>query len=61
MRSHLKEIGSQSDPRDDSAKQDDQGVGTAFAVMLVLLAVGVVINQLLRLRKWLKRPPGSRP
>jgi hypothetical protein len=41
---------------------DDGGVGTAIVVtLLVLLAVGIVANQLLRLKKWLKRPPGSRP
>jgi len=33
-------------------------VATAVVVtLLVLLAVGIVLNQLLRLRKWLKRPP----
>jgi len=33
-------------------------VGTAIVVtLLVLLAVGIVVNQLLRLRKWLRRPP----
>jgi len=33
-------------------------VGTTIVVtLLVLLAVGVVADQLLRLRKWLKRPP----
>ena len=43
-------------------KQDDSGVGTAIVVtLLVLLAVGIVVNQLLRLRNWLKRPPSSRP
>jgi hypothetical protein len=29
--------------------------------LLVLLAVGIVVNQLLRLRKWLRRPPPSSP
>ena len=33
-------------------------MATAVVVtLLVLLAVGIVLNQLLRLRKWLKRPP----
>jgi len=33
-------------------------VGTAIVVtLLVLLAVGIVADQLLRLRKWLRRPP----
>ena len=37
---------------------DDKRVGTAVAVtLLVLLAVGIVVDQLLRLRKWLNRPP----
>jgi hypothetical protein len=37
---------------------DDRGVGTAVVVtLLVLLAVGIVVDQLLRLRKWLNRPP----
>ena len=37
---------------------DDEGMGTAVAVtLLVLLAVGLVVDQLLRLRKWLNRPP----
>jgi len=37
---------------------DDKGVATAVVVtLLVLFAVGIVLNQLLRLRKWLKRPP----
>ena len=36
-------------------------MGTAIVVtLLVLLAVGIVTNQLLRLRKWLKRPPSLR-
>jgi hypothetical protein len=40
----------------------DEGMGTAVVVtLLVLLAVGLVADQLLRLRKWLKRPPSSRP
>jgi hypothetical protein len=35
-------------------------MGTAIVVtLLVLLAVGIVVDQLLRLRKWLKRPPDS--
>ena len=35
-------------------------MGTAIVVTLLVLAgVGIVINQLLRLRKWLKRPPTS--
>jgi hypothetical protein len=37
-------------------------VGTAIVVTLLVLAgVGIVINQLLRLRKWLKRPPDDGP
>jgi len=33
-------------------------VGTAIVVtLLVLLAVGIVVDQLLRLRTWLRRPP----
>ena len=37
---------------------DDKRVGTAVVVtLLVLLAVGMVVDQLLRLRKWLNRPP----
>jgi hypothetical protein len=37
-------------------------MGTAIVVtLLVLLAVGLVADQLLRLRKWLKKPPSSRP
>ena len=36
-------------------------MGTAIVVtLLVLLAVGLVTDQLLRLRKWLKKPPNSR-
>jgi hypothetical protein len=35
-------------------------VGTAIVVMLALLAVGIVIDQLFRLRKWLKNSPPSR-
>jgi HAMP domain-containing protein len=36
-------------------------VGTAIVVtLLVLLAVGIVADQLLRLKKWLKRPPSQR-
>lgn len=39
---------------------DDEGVGTAIVVtLLVLLAVGLVADQLLRLRRWLKKPPNS--
>jgi hypothetical protein len=42
------------------AEAEDEGVGTAIVVtLLVLLAVGIVVDQLLRLRKWLKRPPPS--
>ena len=41
-----------------AAEADDEGVGTAIVVtLLVLLAVGIVVDQLLRLRKWLNRPP----
>ena len=36
-------------------------MGTAIVVtLLVLLAVGIVVDQLLRLRTWLRRPPSSR-
>jgi cytochrome b len=36
-------------------------MGTAILVTLVvLLAVGIVTDQLLRLRRWLNRPPGPR-
>jgi uncharacterized membrane protein len=31
-------------------------VPTIVVTLLVLLAVGIVIDQLLRLKKWLKRP-----
>jgi cytochrome b len=42
-------------------KADDEGMGTAIVVtLLVLLAVGLVTDQLLRLRRWLKKPPSSR-
>jgi hypothetical protein len=35
-------------------------VGTAIVVtLLVLVGVGIVINQLLRLREWLNRSPTS--
>jgi hypothetical protein len=35
-------------------------VGTAIVVTLLVLAgVGIVVNQLLRLRKWLKTSPTS--
>jgi hypothetical protein len=44
------------------AEADDEGMGTAIVVtLIVLLAVGLVADQLLRLSKWLKRPPTSRP
>jgi hypothetical protein len=40
----------------------DECMGTAIVVtLLVLLAVGLVTDQLLRLRRWLKKPPSSRP
>jgi hypothetical protein len=32
-------------------------MGTAIVVVLALLAVGIVIDQLFRLRNWLNRPP----
>jgi hypothetical protein len=35
-------------------------VTAIIVTLLVLLAVGIVVNQLMRLRKWLKRPPNSR-
>jgi hypothetical protein len=34
-------------------------MGTAIVVVLALLAVGMVIDQLFRLRKWLNRSPPS--
>ena len=35
-------------------------VTTAIVVTLVLLlGIGIVVNELLRLRKWLKNPPKS--
>jgi hypothetical protein len=48
---------------DPAPHGDEDGVvGTAIVVtLLVLLAVGLVTDQLLRLRRWLKRPPSSRP
>jgi hypothetical protein len=37
-------------------------VSTAIVVGLVLLGIGMVTNQLLRLKKWLKdSPPGPEP
>jgi len=37
-------------------------VSTAIVVGLILLGIGIVINQLLRLKKWLKdAPPGPEP
>jgi hypothetical protein len=37
-------------------------VSTAIVVVLVLLGIGMVTNQLLRLKKWLKdSPPGPEP
>jgi|GEM_PF-1288251 hypothetical protein len=37
-------------------------VSTAIVVGLVLLGIGIVTNQLLRLKKWLKdSPPGPEP
>jgi uncharacterized membrane protein YqgA involved in biofilm formation len=37
-----------------------EGVSAAIVVILILLAVGVVVGPLLRLRKWLKNsPPGQ--
>ena len=37
---------------------NDSGMGTAVIVtLLMLLAVGIVVDQLLRLRKWLDRTP----
>jgi hypothetical protein len=39
-------------------------VGTAIVVAIVatlmLLGIGMVVNQLLRLRKWLNQPPPGR-
>ncbi len=32
-------------------------MGTAIFVILALLAVGIILDQLLRLRAWLKKPP----
>lgn len=34
-----------------------EDVGTAVVVMLIVLAIGIVADQLLRLRKWLQKPP----
>jgi hypothetical protein len=40
-------------------------VGTAMVVvvvaMLMLLGIGMVVNQLFRLRKWLNAPPPDQP
>ena len=36
-------------------------MSTAIVVGLILLGVGIVINQLLRLKKWLKDAPPARP
>jgi hypothetical protein len=37
-------------------------MGTAILVALMVLGIGIVINQLLRLRTWLKNsPPGAAP
>jgi hypothetical protein len=33
----------------------------AIVVVSVLLGVGIVVNQLLRLREWLKKPPPDTP
>ena len=52
------------DMRLDPAPHGDDvgGAGTAIVVtLLVLLAVGLVTDQLLRLTTWLTRPPSSRP
>jgi cytochrome b len=39
-------------------KQEDGRMGTAIVVtLLLLLAIGIVTDQLFRLRKWLNRPP----
>jgi hypothetical protein len=35
-------------------------VSAAIVVMLALVGVGIVINELSRLRKWLKKPPPRR-
>jgi hypothetical protein len=35
-------------------------VGIAIVVTLALVAVGIVIEELFRLRKWMKGPPASR-
>jgi hypothetical protein len=37
-----------------------EDMGTAIVVTLTLLGIGIVINQLFRLRKWLRNPPPSR-
>ena len=34
-------------------------VTTVIVVTLVLLGIGIVFNELLRLKRWLKRPPPS--
>jgi hypothetical protein len=36
-------------------------VGTAIVLILILLAVGVVVGPLFRLRKWLQKLPPSAP
>lgn len=37
-------------------------MGIAIVVtLLILLAVGIVTDQLFRLRKWLNKPPGEEP
>jgi hypothetical protein len=36
-----------------------EGVTIAIVVALALVAVGIVVDQLFRLRNWLNRPPPS--
>jgi len=35
-------------------------VSAAIVITLALLGVGIVVDQLFRLRKWLKNPPSGR-
>ena len=37
------------------------GVVTAIFVVLALLGVGLVVDAIFRMRKWLQRPPPPRP
>lgn len=37
-----------------------EDVSTAIVVVLILLGIGIVVDQLLRLRRWLQKPPPGR-